>query len=294
MHRDGWWTLSVVFSCQISCCIKFTSKIYSRVYCNLTINIPKLQQIMPADWNYDDDCECGPQHWPGQINGKQQSPIDLRLSKMKVITLQDPLQFTNYNKPLSGEFVNTGHSVQFIPDSQTDGPQIRGGMLDQAYKFVQYHYHWAQDNNEGSEHALCGLRYPAELHLVHQGIDDPTKLAVLGIFLHIGLDNVALKPDSEIFGEIVECGQKVRTKTPITLQNKLPESLASFARYQGSLTTPPCSENVVWTIFTEPVEVTPQQLESLRAVKDYRGSIIRKNYRPLQNVNDRNVFLASC
>jgi carbonic anhydrase len=125
---------------------------------------------------------CGPQKWPGQIDGKQQSPIDLRLSKMKVITLKDPLQFINYDKPISGDFLNTGHSgkfcvcynqlnafclVQFIPDAQGDNcPKIKGGMLDQTYKFIQYHYHWAQDNNEGSEHALCGLRYPAELHLV--------------------------------------------------------------------------------------------------------------------------------
>lgn len=64
-----------------------------------------------ANWNYDDDdCQCGPQKWPGQIHGKQQSPIDLRLSKMKVITLKDPIQFVNYDKPISGDFVNTGHS----------------------------------------------------------------------------------------------------------------------------------------------------------------------------------------
>lgn len=99
---------------------------------------------------------------------------------MKMIALKDPFQFINYDKSLSGEFINTGHSgewvslclsrsinlVQFVPNPTTDTPQIKGGMLDQTYKFIQYHYHWAQENNKGSEHALCGLRYPAELHLV--------------------------------------------------------------------------------------------------------------------------------
>lgn len=65
---------------------------------------------MVVDWNYDeDDCDCGPQKWPN-FDGKQQSPIDLRLAKMKVINLEEPIQFINYDKKLNGEFVNTGHS----------------------------------------------------------------------------------------------------------------------------------------------------------------------------------------
>lgn len=133
-------------------------------------------------------------------------------------------------------------------------------MLDQTYKFIQYHYHWGQDNTEGSEHALCGLRYPAELHLVHQGVDDPSKLAVLGIFLHLGSDHIALDPDSQALPQILESGQRVRSKIPVSLEAKLPDSRASFARYNGSLTTPPCSENVVWSIFLEPVEVSHDQV----------------------------------
>jgi hypothetical protein len=72
-------------------------------------------QNMTVDWNYDDDdCNCGPHKWPSPVDAKQQSPIDLRLSKMKVITLEDPFQFINYDKPLHGEFVNTGHSGKFF------------------------------------------------------------------------------------------------------------------------------------------------------------------------------------
>jgi carbonic anhydrase len=85
-------------------------------------------------------------------------------------------------------------------------------------------------------------------------------LAVLGVFLHLGDEHTALKPDCQVFSEILECGQKVRTKSPITLESKLPDCRATFARYNGSLTTPPCSENVVWTIFTEPVEVSSEQV----------------------------------
>lgn len=68
-----------------------------------------------AEWGYDDEDTCGPCNWPGvPKNGTQQSPIDLKLSKMKAYTLGDPIKFVNYNKPLNGEFVNTGYSGMLI------------------------------------------------------------------------------------------------------------------------------------------------------------------------------------
>ncbi|KAI6229708.1 Alpha carbonic anhydrase domain-containing protein [Aphelenchoides fujianensis] len=244
-------------------------------------------------WNYDDEGECGPQRWPNAVDGTKQSPIDLRLSKMNVITLQEPLEFANYDQPLHGEFVNTGHSIQFLPEAKEKLPEIFGGLLDQRYRFVQYHYHWAQHDGEGSEHALCGLRYPAELHLVHQGVEDANKLAVLGIFLHRADGNhEALRPDAEVLSALTEPHQRTAAKSPVNLQTKLPDCLTSFVRYEGSLTTPPCSENVTWTIFTDPIEISQKQLELMRSVKDYSGCVIRKNCRPLQRVNDRTVFLA--
>jgi carbonic anhydrase len=251
----------------------------------------KEQMAAVAEWGYDDEDTCGPCNWPGvPKNGTQQSPIDLKLSKMKTYTLADPIKFVNYNKPLNGEFVNTGYSVQFVPDSRMDVPEIYGGMLDQSYRFIQYHYHWAQNDNEGSEHTLGGLSYPAELHLVHQGVDDPSKLAVLGVFLTIGKDDSALSAEEAIFGKICESGSKAEYRGQV-LEKKLPENLCSFARYQGSLTTPPCSECVTWTVFTDPISVTREQLAALRQIKDCRGKVHRKNYRPVQRLNGRQVLL---
>lgn len=112
----------------------------------------------------------------------------------------------------------------------------------------------------GSEHTIGGLRYPAELHLVHQGVKDQSKLAVLGVFLKQGQQNLALGPEVNILPKIVECGQKARLESGVKLIDKLPECPSSFARYDGSLTTPPCSENVVWTVFTDPVDITGVQV----------------------------------
>ncbi|KAE9548055.1 hypothetical protein FO519_008732 [Halicephalobus sp. NKZ332] len=243
-----------------------------------------------AHWDYEEDSQCGPCNWPNAKTGKQQSPIDLKLSKMKVYQLADCLKFVNYHKPLNGELINNGHSVQFVPDPRIDAPEIYGGLLDQSYRFVQYHYHWAQNDGEGSEHTLGGLSYPAELHLVHQGVDDPSKLAVLGVFLQLGKDDSALSADETVLGNIVDYGQRAEIKGQV-LDLKLPENKSSFCRYHGSLTTPPCTENVLWTVFTDPISITKEQLAALRSVQDSHGKVHRRNYRPTQPLHGRQVLL---
>lgn len=96
--------------------------------------------------------------------------------------------------------------------------------------------------------------------MVHQGIDDPTKLAVLGIFLNVEklTTGKAFEPEESVLPDLVECHAKVKAK-PQKLQFKLPENTA-FVRYSGSLTTPPCTENVTWTVFTDPISISAKQV----------------------------------
>lgn len=271
------------------------------------------------DWDYDDLGPCGPNNWLKIIGddklGKLQSPINLQLSQMRILSLTHPLCLVNYKKPLPGQFVNTGCSIQFLPDPQVEPPEIYGGNLDQNYRFVQYHFHWAQNDNEGSEHCIGGLRYPAELHLVHKGVEDENKLAVLGIFIkldEVKNDDVKVKKrylfekqEMDALKELTEFGNKKALDSSHCLELKLPPNCcieresfkgaenftSSFVRYQGSLTTPPCTENVHWTIFTDPVFITKEQLSYLRKIKDCRGNVISKNYRPVQNLVDHQVCL---
>jgi len=94
---------------------------------------------------------------------------------------------------------------------------------------------------------------------VHKGVEDPNKLAVLGIFLNIGKDDSALRSEETVLDRVTESGQRTELKN-VVLDIKLPENRNSFARYNGSLTTPPCSECVVWTVGTEPVSITHEQV----------------------------------
>uniref|UniRef100_A0A0N5C6N3 Carbonic anhydrase n=1 Tax=Strongyloides papillosus TaxID=174720 RepID=A0A0N5C6N3_STREA len=240
-------------------------------------------------WNYDDNGPCGPCNWPGDIHGKCQSPIDIDISKIVRIAADEQFHFKNYNKPLEGQFLNNGHSIQFLPKDSEDVPIISGGKLEQDYRFIQYHFHWGQNNDEGSEHTLNSLQYPVELHLVHQGIKDPSKLAVLGVFIRLSGDGKSFIAEEDGLDKLIEPNSKFTAKSQ-KLEDKLPKNLQSFIRYSGSLTTPPCTENVTWTVFTEPISITKQQLQKLRKVKDSEGKIIMKNFRPTQEWCDRTVY----
>uniref|UniRef100_A0A1I8BXV0 Carbonic anhydrase n=1 Tax=Meloidogyne hapla TaxID=6305 RepID=A0A1I8BXV0_MELHA len=181
--------------------------------------------------------------------------------------------------------------------------KITNNQQKQANKKALSVQDWDYDDF-GSEHCIGGLRYPAELHLVHKGVEDENKLAVLGIFIKLedakngsGSDKggyIFDKQEMNALKELTEFGNKKALDTNHCLSSKLPHNCcieresskgaenftSSFVRYQGSLTTPPCTENVHWTIFTDPVSITKEQLSYLRKIKDCKGNIISKNYRP--------------
>lgn len=111
------------------------------------------------------------------------------------------------------------------------------------------------------------------MHLVHQGIKDPTKLAVLGVFLHVVDENdedddpesvygkigAALKAEENDLERIKKAKSEIKLKGQC-LNQKLPKNCDVFFRYDGSLTTPPCTENVYWTVFADPVLITRKQV----------------------------------
>uniref|UniRef100_A0AC35TMV7 Carbonic anhydrase n=1 Tax=Rhabditophanes sp. KR3021 TaxID=114890 RepID=A0AC35TMV7_9BILA len=247
---------------------------------------------MASHWNYEDNGPCGPCHWPGDIHGKSQSPIDIDLAQLTKACCKEEFVFKNYDVSIEGQFLNNGHSVQFIQKGEEDVPTISGGKLDQEYRFIQYHYHWAQHDHQGSEHTLNTLHFPIELHLVHQGITDPSKLAVVGVFFKVGEKGEALFSEEEALPFIVECDSKVPA-APQRLVDKLPKNLGSFIRYAGSLTTPPCSEIVTWTVITTPITISRAQLEAFRKIKDCEHKVLEKNFRPCQALNNRKVYFVS-
>ncbi len=190
--------------------------------------------------------------------GAEQSPIDL--SGAIKATLDPPnLEW----KPQAFKVVNNGHTIQA---DATPGSTLTIGK--DRYNLTQFHFHTP------SEHSLGGKRSVMEVHFVHARPDG--RLAVVGVFMKAGRKNAS-------FAAIMQAAPKSEGEKnldkPLDPRQLLPGSRALY-RYQGSLTTPPCSEVVNWNVYEQAAEVAAEDIEAFKA-------LFAMNARPLQPVNRR-------
>ena len=225
-----------------------------------------------AEWSYSG--ANGPEHW-GSVNpayklcsqGEQQSPIDLRDGERA-----SPPKLTLGYSTSSLELQNNGYSVEAVPEPQ-GGIELGGDHYD----LIQFHFH------APSEHTFDGKSLPLELHFVNEAEDG--SLAVLGVMAVEGAVNpaydklIAALPDSEGESASVE---------DVDLASLLPADAAKAERwvYDGSLTTPPCSEGVSWSVFAKPIELSAEQIAAFTDLYDH-------NNRPLQPLGSRSLALGS-
>lgn len=223
------------------------------------------------EWSYED--LTGPEYW-GElssenlacVNGDEQSPINLEFSEVKVDKKLTENQI-NY-EPTNFTLVNNGHTVQANAITEGNSMIVDGN----EYNLLQFHFHTP------SEHQFNGQSYEMELHLVHS--DKNGNLAVLGMMIQEGKEN-------EILASVWDGLPTEETEEGnsgdylIDLQALLPQNQMSY-HYAGSLTTPPCTEEVKWIVFEQPIEMSKEQIQAFQ-------QIFPDNHRPVQPLNDREV-----
>ncbi len=217
-------------------------------------------------WDYEG--EGGPDNWakidPKNTTcavGKRQSPIDIR-DGIKVDL--DPIKF-NY-RPSNFRVVDNGHTIQVdLGDSSIN-------LTGKNYELVQFHFH------RPSEEKINGQRFDMVAHLVHRS--DEGQLAVVAVLLERGSENP--------FIQTVWNNLPLEKKTSVTPPNTLLDlstllpSTRSYYTYMGSLTTPPCTEEVLWLVMKQPVQVSQEQINIF-------SRLYRNNARPIQPGNGRLV-----
>jgi carbonic anhydrase len=219
-----------------------------------------------AEWSYTG--ETGPSHW-GELcpeyvlakEGKQQSPIDLRNTLSKALPRLD----FKY-RPSRIHLIYNGHTIQENEDPGSFG------MANKEFELQQFHFH------APSEHTVDGKHFPMEMHLVHKAKDGTS--GVVAVLIQEGEHNRAFDPVWDNLPDANRPEKDVVIKIDAT--SLLPTDTSYFS-YDGSFTTPPCSEQVKWAILAEPVRLSKQQIMRFREV-------IHGNNRPLQPLHGRQVF----
>ncbi|KAK8389655.1 hypothetical protein O3P69_008974 [Scylla paramamosain] len=225
----------------------------------------------PKMWSYHGDT--GPDFWSltnPLCSGFRQSPLNFGLAGMKNM-LVDPFNFKYYDTvPNSITLENNGHAVVLMFEMPGDPPQFTGGDLNGTYFFRQAHLHWGMTNQEGSEHLMNSRSYPAELHMVHYKAD------------YGSITDALQHSDAAELNEIVEPKTTTTLTKPVPLQDFLPHDLSTFYRYKGSLTTPPCLELVMWTVFMDKLITTEESMAPFHKLKDVHNQQLSGNFRPKQ------------
>ena len=207
-----------------------------------------------AQWGYYEDQ--GPERWSELApefaicgEGKAQSPIDIRDA---VETDLVAIEF-HYGET-ANKIYNNGHTIQV--DVDPGSHIVYNGI---TYDLLQFHFH------APSEHTIAGEAAALEIHFVHKDRNSAS-LAVVGILLSLGDDdNEAYSPVFDHLPAAISPPEPVGE--PIDLNSLLPEA-QSYYTYQGSLTTPPCSEVVRWLLLDTPLELSAAQIAAFTAIYD--------------------------
>lgn len=221
--------------------------------------------LLPQRWGYIG--ENNPTHWAELSpefrlcqTGRHQTPINL----IKTPAIETASLDIHY-QPTPLAIVHTGRTMQvnYQPGSSFT---FKGEM----FELLQFHFH------HPSEHHLAGQEFDLEIHLVHRASSG--KLAVMGIFAQAG----ALNPVLQAIWTVMptQPGQSItQAATLVNATDLLPRD-RHFYEYQGSLSTPPCAEDVLWLVITQPITVSTQQVQQF-------ASLFPHNARPLQAIRDR-------
>jgi carbonic anhydrase len=206
-------------------------------------------------------------------SGKSQSPVDLP-SKAPTMSAEQKAKLGPATVSIGhgahiADVLNNGHTVQ-VNYAGADTLTLGGT----SFALVQYHFH------SPSEHTVDGRHSPMEMHLVHKSAEG--KLAVIGVLIEEGPANASFDPVWTKLPKDEGADRKLG-KLDVDVDRLLPSERTAYW-YEGSLTTPPCSEGVEWFVMTAPIRLSSGQIKAFR-------DIIRGNNRPTQPLNGRGIVI---
>ncbi|UII27456.1 carbonic anhydrase family protein [Fulvivirga maritima] len=223
-------------------------------------------------WDYKG--ETGPEHWAeidaNDCDGKAQSPIDIIDPVVSTDITPIDIHYNDVTK--IHDVTNNGHSIQY---NFSDGDYIT--VEGKKYSLKQFHFH------EPAEHTIKGIRYPIAIHLVHMSEDN--EYAVLAL---LGEEKSS---NDEVFEFLnsylpLQVEETKEINEAFNINSVFPKN-KSYYSYTGSLTTPPCTENVKWFVMQQALPVSVELINTLQDLMPVN------NYRKTQPLHDRTIWASN-
>lgn len=221
------------------------------------------------------DGPAGPENW-GDLHpewklcssGRAQSPVDIHKKDLQHEANPHRLKFSYKSGSAVLQLRDHDVALEWMED---------GGFAywdEQEYKLRHLHLHTP------SEHSINSVRFPLEVHMVHEGPN--SKLLVVALQYKYGKEDEFLVEVMKDFPSLVDSGRQDHHVGNVSVSiMKLGEQ---YYHYMGSLTTPPCTEGVTWIIMKKKRNISKDQVNVILNAE------LGENARPKQPLNGRTIY----